>query len=327
MNIKFRFIGGKPNMSFLVTGGTGFIGSYVTLELLKYDHKITILARNPNKIPRLKEIKELEIVKGDLSDSKLLKNLIKGKDACIHIALNYSETKEGWEVLRDDTLPTVFMSNIAARENIKHFIYTSSTSVNDSLYSGGADELEEQIQICNTKTKQHPATFYGATKAASENFLMAQSHLSSMRINIIRPGYTFGNPIAEGAHPQRDTRFQNIVKNALNNKPIPITKNDGTQFIWAGDLAMLYIKILHGDVNRKTYFGVSKNFTSWYEIAEEAVKKCDSESRILLEDKNWNDDPLMWDVSDMKEDFGLEFDPWEKIKEHLDYYIQLEKNG
>lgn len=314
-------------MNIFLTGGTGFIGSYVTLELVKHNHKVTILARNPNKIPEFKKIKQLEIVKGGLSDTKLLEKLIKGKDACIHIAVNYSEQKTGWEVLQDDTFPTVFMSNIAARENVKHFIYTSSTSTNDSLYSGGADELEEQIKIVDTKTKQHPATFYGATKAASENFLMAQSHLSSMRINFIRPGYTFGNPVAEGAHSQADTRFQNIVKNAVNNKPIHLTKNDGTQFIWAGDLAKLYIKILHSNVNRKTYFGLSKNFTSWYEIARETIKKCDSKSQILLEDRGWSEDPLMWDVSDMKKDFGLEFDPWGKIKEHLDYYINLERNA
>ncbi len=27
----------------------------------------------------------------------------------------------------------------------------------------------------------------------------------------------------------------------------------------------------------------------------------------------------------MKTDFGLEFDPWERIVEHLDYYIELER--
>jgi len=314
-------------MNIFLTGGTGFIGSYVTLELVKHNHKVTILARNPNKIPYFRKIKQLNIVEGKLSDTKLLEKLIREKDACIHIALNYSKQKTGWEVLEDDTLPTVFMSNIAARENVKHFIYTSSTSVNDSLYMGGADQLEEPTKIVNAKTKQHPATFYGATKAASENFLTAQFHLSPMRINIIRPGYTFGNPVAEGAHSQSDTRFQNIVKKAYNNAPIPLTKNDGTQFIWAGDLAKLYIKVLHSNVNRKTYFGLAKNFISWYQVAQEAIKKCDSKSQILLEDKGWSDDPLMWDVSDMKKDFGLEFDPWEKIKKHLDYYICLEKNA
>jgi len=314
-------------MNIFLTGGTGFIGSYVTLELVKHNHKVTILARNPNKIPEFQKINQLELVEGELSDTDLLEKLIIGKDACILIALNYSEQKTGWEVLKDDTLPTVFMSNIAARENVKHFIYTSSTSANDSLYSEEADELKEKIKIVDTKTKQHPATFYGATKAASENFLIAQSHLSPMRINIIRPGYTFGNPVAEGGRTQADTRFQNIVKKAFNNEPIPLTKNDGTQFIWAGDLAKLYIKVLHSSVNRKTYFGLSKNFTSWYEIAKEAIKKCNSKSKIILENKGWSEEPLMWDVSDMSLDFGLEFDPWEKIKEHLDYYINLEKNA
>jgi UDP-glucose 4-epimerase len=313
-------------MNILLTGGTGFIGSYVTLELLKYSHKVTILARNPNKIRESQEMKQIELVEGDLSDLELLEKLIKSKDACIHIAVNYSEQRTGWEVLQDDTLPTVFMSNIAAREKVKHFIYTSSTSVNDSLYSGAADKLEEEIKICDTKTKQHPATFYGATKAASENFLIAQSHLSPMRINIIRPGYTFGNPILKGAHSQNDTRFQNIVKKAFNDKPITLTNNDGTQFMWAGDLAKLYIEVLHSNVNRKTYYGVSRNFTSWYKIAAEAIIKCDSKSKIILEDNDWSEDPLMWDPSDMKKDFGLEFNAWKKIKEHLDYYIYLEKN-
>ena len=29
----------------------------------------------------------------------------------------------------------------------------------------------------------------------------------------------------------------------------------------------------------------------------------------------------------MKEDFSLEFDGWEKILEHLDYYINIEKHS
>ena len=36
---------------------------------------------------------------------------------------------------------------------------------------------------------------------------------------------------------------------------------------------------------------------------------------------------VYWDVSGMKKDFGLEFDPWQKILEHLDYYIALEKHA
>jgi hypothetical protein len=54
------------------------------------------------------------------------------------------------------------------------------------------------------------------------------------------------------------------------------------------------------------------------------VQRTGSKSRVKLEDKGLTEDCLYWDVSDIKKDFGLEFDPWEKILEHLDYYIELE---
>jgi UDP-glucose 4-epimerase len=224
-------------------------------------------------------------------------------------------------------LPSVYLSDIAAKANVRHFIYTSSTAVNDSLYLGLGDSPEEKIKIANSTTKQHPATFYGATKAASENFLMAQSYCSPMRVNIIRPGYTFGNPALPGGSTESDARFHDIVHKAVANQPIVVTKNDGTQFIFAGDLAKLYYAVLHSNVNRKTYYGLGKKSISWYSVALEAVKRSNSKSEVRLEDKGWSEDGLVWDVSDMKADFGLEFDAWQKIGEHLDYYIELENAG
>jgi UDP-glucose 4-epimerase len=291
---------------------------------VKHGHHVTILARNRNKVPALNKISALEIVQGDITDRKLLEQLVAGKDACILVALNYTK-KTGWEVLLDDTLPTVFLSDAAARANVKHFIYTSSTAANDSLYMGGRDEAEKDLKSVTGATKQHPATFYGATKAASENFVTAQSHVSPMQVNIIRPGYVFGNPVVPGGSIQGDTRFRDIVKSAVQNKPISVIKHDGTQFIWAGDLAQLYVKVLHGNMNRKTYLGLSRKFVSWHDIALAAVEKTGSKSRVELVDKGWEENGLYWDVSEMNKDFGLEFDSWQKILEHLDHYIALEK--
>jgi UDP-glucose 4-epimerase len=313
-------------MNIFLTGGTGFIGSYVAMELVKEEHRVTILARNPAKVPALAEIPRVEIVPGSITDQKLLEELVEGKDACIHVALNYTK-KLGWEVLLDDTLPSVYLSDMAAKAGVRHFLYTSSTAVNDSLYMGGGDSTEEQIKIAKSTTKQRPATFYGATKAAGENFLMAQSFLSPMRVNIIRPGYTFGNPALAGGSTQSDTRFRDIVHKAVANRPIPVTKNDGTQFIFAGDLAKLYSAVLNSTVNRKTYYGLGKKFISWQAVALEAVKRSGSRSEVRLEDKGWSDEGLVWDVSDMKQDFGLEFDAWPRIVEHLDYLIELERKS
>ena len=310
-------------MNIFLTGGTGFIGSHVAVALANQGHRVTILARNVNKVPEFLKMPHFEIVQGDITDTLLLERLVQEQDACILVALNYTK-RTGWEVLQEDTFPTVFISDMAVKANVKHFIYTSSTSANDSLYLGGRDDLDVPIKIVTSTTKQRPATFYGATKAASENYLMAQSYVSPMRVNIIRPGYTFGNPVVKGASTEADIRFQAIVKAAVENQPIHLIKNDGTQFIWAGNLARLYLEVLNSQVNRKTYFGLSRNFVSWDAVAREAIKRSNSKSRVELEDKGWAEGGLSWDVSDMKKDFGLEFDAWEKISEHLDYYIDLE---
>lgn len=311
-------------MKIFLTGGTGFIGSYVALELAKKGHEVTILARNENKVPALKNIEKINIVQGDLSDHDLIKKLIEGKDAVILVALKYTKNT-GWEVLSDDTLANVRISDIAAAAGVKHFIYTSSTAANDHVYMVEQNKIDGLIKIVGSSSKQHPATFYGATKAATENFLMAQSYLSNMRINIVRPGYVFGNPVIEGGNTQADSRFGDIIKSALKNETIDVVKTDGTQFIWAGDLAKLYIAILNSDVNRKTYFGLSKIFVSWEDIAHETIKRCNSSSVVKVEDKGYCEDVTFFDVSDMKNEFGLEFDPWNKIKEHIDYYIELYK--
>ena len=310
-------------MNVVLTGGTGFIGSHIAMELVRSGHNISILARNRNKVPELLKIPGIEIIEGDLGDRRILESMITGKDACIHVALKYTK-QTGWEVLSDDTLPTVYLSDIAAQAEVKHFIYTSSTAVNDNVYMIEQNKIDRSIKSVNMTSKQHPTTFYGATKAACENYLLAQSYQSAMRVNIVRPGYTFGNPVVPGGSTEGDTRFHEIVKNALAQQPVYVVKKDGTQFIWAGDLAKLYLRILESDVNRKTYFGLAQRFISWETIAKEAIKKCGSKSAVVVEDRRWADDGTSFDVSDMKKDFNLEFDSWPKILEHLDYYIALE---
>lgn len=312
-------------MHCFLTGGTGFIGSYIAMALLNKGHHVTILARNKNKIPALNKLEHVDVVQGTLNDQDVIQRHLADKDICIHVALNYTKSM-GYEVLADDTLPTVRMADTAAEAGVKHFIYTSSTAVNDCVYMLPPELQEAPTKRVEAKARRYPVTFYGATKAASEIFLLAKSYQSGMRINIVRPGYTFGNPVVDGAPTQSDTRFHEIVRNAVLNKPITVTKHDGTQFIFAGDLAKLYMEILNSDVNRRTYFGLSRNFVSWEAIAKETIKRCGSASEIVVEDKGWDADPTLFDVSDMKRDFNLEFDPWTHIVDHIDYYIQLEKN-
>ena len=55
-------------MSFLITGGTGFVGSHVTRELVKRKQKVIIFDYLPN-VEAINDVKnKVEIVRGDVLD-------------------------------------------------------------------------------------------------------------------------------------------------------------------------------------------------------------------------------------------------------------------
>lgn len=145
-------------MDVFLTGGTGFLGSYVAMELVRHGHQVTILARNGDKVPELRKVAGIEIVEADISDRKVIRDLVPGKDACILVVLKYAR-KTGWEVPEDDILPAVFISDVAAEAGIKHFIYTSSTAVNDNMYMIEENRISELIGDMHPSSKQHPTTF------------------------------------------------------------------------------------------------------------------------------------------------------------------------
>ena len=314
-------------MKVLVTGGTGFIGSYVVMALLRDWHEVTILARNANKVPAFHTLPNVHVLQVPMTDFEGTSKAVKGMDACVHVALNYND-ESAYQMLMNDTAPSVYLAREAAKAGVKHFIYTSSTAANDNVYSqANPPVLTESQANVKVASKHDPQTYYGATKAAIENYLMAISSQAGMRVNIIRPGYTFGNPVIEGAFTQPDTRFKNIVEAAVHGKDIEVIKHDGTQFLWGGDLAKIYVAVLNSAFNKHTYFGLSKEFTSWEFIANEAVRICNSSSKVVIKDMGWKDTPILFDVSDIKKDFGFSFSPFPYIQEHIAYFksVLIEK--
>jgi UDP-glucose 4-epimerase len=295
-------------MRIFVTGATGFIGSHVAFRLLATGHELTILARNPEKTRALSAHPRVRRVTGKLTDFERIREAVDGCEACIHIALGWGDTPV--EMLRADTLPTVSLLGVCAELGVEKFIYTSSTAALGAFFP---DMREEH--------KTSPNNLYGATKAASESYVLAVGATSEMQCNVIRPGYTFGNPVVAGAPMESDQRFRKIVRQALAGETIELEAGDGTQFIWAGDLARLYEAVLAADASREIYFGLGKSFTSWETIARLAVKLTGSESTISL--RGTPRAPDLFDLSRIRAKFGLEFAAEPHLTAHLEYLAEV----
>ncbi|MFA9391866.1 MAG: NAD-dependent epimerase/dehydratase family protein [Prolixibacteraceae bacterium] len=307
-------------MRIFLTGGTGFIGAHVVNEMLTKGHSVTILAREVNKIPALHGLRNVKIIKGDVADAKTYQESLKGQEVLIHIALNWGDTAV--EMLLNDTLSSVQLFQLAAKAGVKNIIYTSSTAVNDWVYMDDkARALGEEATVFEA-SKQNPVTHYGATKGATELFLQSIAFEYKITTNCIRPGYTFGNPAIEGASIEADNRFVTIVKAALANEPIEIIKNDGTQFIDAGDLSKIYSAILETGIDGKMYFGLGNRFITWEDVAFETIALTQSKSELVVKDLGWPEAPALFDVAAIKRDFGFSFDSWRNIVMHLKYLIE-----
>ena len=297
-------------MKIFMTGGTGFIGSWVVRELRHTypDAHLVLLARNPDKIPGYHQDAQISVVPGQLSDFNVIRSAMDGCQYCIHIALGWGETP--LDMLHNDTRCTVHLLETAANLNMKKFIYTSSSA------AGG----HSRPYICET-TDPQPVDLYGATKLASEAYVRGVSHQLGLPAHIIRPGYTFGNPATDGATPQVDQRFHDIVRAALCNEPMLLTKEDGTQFIAAETLAKIFTGCLRLDTPCETFYGLGTRFVSWSEIAHRTVAKTGSTSIIELEDRGWAQATANFDVSKIKEHFGISHDPLTALDKHIDWLI------
>ena len=304
-------------MRVFVTGGTGFIGHYVVRALLEKGHEVVIATRHPNKVPSLRSQASVSFVEASLTDFDKLAKGLEGCDACIHIALGWGDTPTA--MLMNDTRATVNLLEMSARAGCKKFIYTSSTAA-----------MGRMRPSMREVTSNLPMDLYGATKAAGEAYVLGFTHgygsqfpEVKMQRNIIRPGYTFGNPAFPDGCSQPDRRFFDMALAVKENRDINIIKNDGTQFIHASQQAELYMKVLESTKNEEIFLGLGEVWMSWKEIAEMMIaQKPGCKSKIVEKDLGWSDDPMRFDVSRIKDQFGLVFDAHDFMLDHVKWTFE-----
>jgi putative NADH-flavin reductase len=137
-------------MEVVLIGASGFVGTVVLNELLNRGHKVTAIARNPEKISRQDE--NLTVKVADVFDTDHLSSLIAGNDAVI------SAYNAGW------TNPNLYDDFIKGSESIQQAVKKSG--VKRLLVVGGAGSLEIAPGVQLVDTPQFPAEWkIGATAA------------------------------------------------------------------------------------------------------------------------------------------------------------------
>lgn len=124
-------------MKIFLTGATGFVGAVVAEKLKGKGYKVFGLARNEISEAKLRG-KNIEAVRGGLSDFDVLKSAARESDAIIHTAFSHDFDDYDEAVKLDREVIKTFGEALA--DSNKPLIVTSSSAVLGDTRTGEADE-------------------------------------------------------------------------------------------------------------------------------------------------------------------------------------------
>lgn len=121
-------------MKICVTGGAGFIGSHLCEELVILNHQVVIIDNLfSGKLENIKHIrKNVEFVKGDIRDKKLLLKHFKKADRIIHLGAIPSVPRSIREICKTHDVNvngTLNVFECAKLCGVKRVVYASSSAV------------------------------------------------------------------------------------------------------------------------------------------------------------------------------------------------------
>jgi nucleoside-diphosphate-sugar epimerase len=171
----------------LVTGGAGYVGAVLVPKLLAAGYRVRVLdlyLYGEHVLDGVKDHPRLEQVKGDIRDGELLKKVLPGCQAVIHLACISNDPSFeldpglGKSINYDAFFGLV---DISKASGVQRFIYASSSSVYG--VKPGQDVTEE--------LSLEPLTDYSKYKALCEEVLLAKRE-SGFTTLTLRPATVCG---------------------------------------------------------------------------------------------------------------------------------------
>lgn len=209
-------------MHIFLTGATGYIGSAVLDAMIKGGHRVTAIARDPEKAEKLLAKGATPVI-ADLGLAKMYVPLLKATDAVVHTAYESSPCGVQVDQLAIETMLAAQREATAADGKSRAFLYTSGVWV-----------LGRTARAADEDSPLDPPA-HVAWRPAHEDLVLAAAS-TGLRPAVIRPGVVYGG--GRGI-------VSDLIKDALNGivRVVGPGKNRWP-CVYDHDLADLYVRIL-----------------------------------------------------------------------------------
>jgi len=237
--------------TILVTGGAGFVGSWVVEKLLPYDPAEIIILDNLlrgslENMDHFRNDPRVTFVNGDIRDQDLVDELMSRCHYCFHLAALRitrcaENPPEAFEVMAKATFNIL---EAAKKYNIRKIIYSSTASV----YG-----LAQHFPTPESDNPYDNKTFYGAAKVFGEQMLRSYSDMYGLRYVALRYFNIYGPRMdREGKYTEVMIKWLDCIR----DKKAPLIFGDGSDsmdFVHVGDVASANVLALLSDAGDETF--------------------------------------------------------------------------
>lgn len=309
-------------MRILITGGAGFIGSYLCEKYTKEEHTVlcldNFLSGNLLNVRHLLDYRNFKLIKGDIRDFDLLERISRDADVIFHLAAqihvdrSYVEPRLTYDI---NVMGTQNVLEVARIYDIKKMIHASTSEVYGSAQYVPIDEK-------HPLDAPHP---YGASKIAADRMCSAYIQTYGMNISIPRFFNIFGPR-------QRDIGYGGVIsiftRRVLNNIP-PVIYGDGLQtrdYTYIEDAVRAFDLVLNHESRMEPVNIGSGKEVSIIDLANLIISLCGKKGKVKpfhVEPRIGEVEKLIADSTKAKKVLGWK--PKYDLKEGLRAFIQWYK--
>ena len=273
----------------LVTGGAGFIGSYLVEALLARGDRVTVIDdESTGQFENLRSVaghSALTVVRGSVGDAALLHRMLEGVQVVYHLAAAVGVAliaREPLATIERNIYPTqLLLDEISARhkagQGIRFFLASTS-----EVYGKNPKPVwdEEDDLVFGATTR--PRWSYGASKAIDEFLTLACARQFGLPVVIARFFNVVG-PRQTGAYGMVLPRF---VEAALAGQPL-VVHDDGRQvrcFAHVADVVGAVIQLMNSNSTLGRIFNIgSDQPISILDLANQVITLAGSPSTVQFQ--------------------------------------------
>ena len=272
-------------MKYLVTGGTGFIGSALVKGLLNCGAFVRILDNDSRGARRKlgQAVDRAGIITGDVRDPNVVRKAVAGMDCVCHLAYingtEYFYTKPEL-VLEVAVKGMMNVLDACLEEGVKNIFLASSSEVYQTPPMVPTDETVPLV----VPDVLNPRYSYGGGKIISELLLVNYGKKYLERAVIFRPHNVYGPDMGwEHVIPQFVLRMKKLFAETGGTVDFPIqgTGNETRAFIFIDDFITALLRVIEKGEHLGIYhIGTSQEITI-RNLAEMTARCFNREIRIL----------------------------------------------